>query len=176
MEYATKKAGSSADSASGALTPPLARLLPPAQQAARDAEQQAHLQRQGERQAAHRLFSFTGGNTASQRQVAGPALSATSLERQETQRVEGARPALQRQVDALEQTYPPAAVQAALQRQQARTAPTPIIRQPQSTADWVTVMRQQAEQAEGRPMRSSAFEDVKALQRQVAQRLSVGYR
>ena len=176
MEYARKKAGSAAGSAASALTPPLAPLLTPIQQAAKDAEQQASLQRQSEWQTAHRLFSFTSRPAAVQRQVAAPVLHAASLAHQETLRVEQARPALQRQVRELEQTYPPTTIQTTIQRQQARTAPTPIIRQPQSTADWVTVMRQQAEQAEGQAMRSSEFEQVKALQRQVAQRLAGAYR
>lgn len=174
MEYVKKKNSVSSSSAPQAVTPSLARM--PAEQAAFAAEQEARLQRQKEWQAARTLFDFTSGNRRVQRQSVQPVLSAASLYRQEVQQVEGIRPTLQRQVAELQQSHTPAAVQAALQRQQERTAPATILRHPQSQGDWVTVMRQQAEQADGRMMLSRENEQFKALQRQVAQRLAAGYR
>lgn len=113
--------------------------------------------------------------TAVQREVVRPALSAAHLYSQEVQRLEAPRQALQRQAQALPM-FTPTQMEQAIQREQKRSAPTPIIRHPQTNADWVTVMSQQAEQAEGRRMSSRENEQFKNLQRQVAQRLALSYR
>ncbi|WP_291432164.1 DUF4157 domain-containing protein [Deinococcus sp.] len=173
MEYVKKKNKSSAQSTPAALTPKLA--LNPAQWAEQAAEHQAALQRQKEWRAAHDLFTFTSRDVSVKRSVARPALSALSLFSQAVQQVEGARPALQRQVAALKQTYTPEAVQAAIQREQDRTAPTSVIRNPQTNTDWVTVMRQQAEQADGKWMGARESGQFTALQRQIAQTLTRNY-
>ncbi len=84
--------------------------------------------------------------------------------------------ALASQIRALSETLPAAAVEEALQRQRERAAPPPVIRQPQTPADWVTVMRQQALQAEGRRMQPQEANYFTALQRQVAQQLAQNFR
>ena len=127
-------------------------------------------------QAERGIRQFLSKSTYSQHQAAQPVLMALNLHGQETSGVEGRLPALQKQVSELSAALSPTAIQEAVQRQQERNAPTPIIRQPQSHADWVTVMRQQAEQAEGRSMQTREAMQFTALQRQIAQRLTTGYR
>ena len=78
---------------------------------------------------------------------------------------------LQRQ--GAEINLPQSAVDAALQRQQAVPAPVPT--RPQSISDWVTVMRFQAEQSEGRRMGAKEAAQFTALQRQVTQTMSRSY-
>lgn len=102
-----------------------------------------------------------------QQRVLQPVQRALSLHAEEVSRVDGERAALQRQIAE----HPPvttADIQQALQRQAIAIQPVPIVRHPQTTGDWVTVMRQQAEQAEGRRMGSKEVMQFTALQRQVA--------
>ena len=106
-----------------------------------------------------------------QRQVAAPALKAAQLHSAEVQRLSEEQTSIQRQ--AAEINLPQSAVDAALQRQQAVPAPVPT--KPQSIGDWVTVMRFQAEQSEGRRMGAKEASQFTALQRQVAQTMSRSY-
>ncbi|WP_146160614.1 hypothetical protein [Deinococcus arcticus] len=56
-----------------------------------------------------------------------------------------------------------------------RPAP-PVPARPQSPADWVTVMRHQAEQVEGQALDTRQYAQFTALQRQVANTLVQGFR
>lgn len=108
-----------------------------------------------------------------QRQVMQPVLRAAALHTQELQRLAAQRESLQREAAALGPSAPEA-TQQALQRQQ---TPAPSVpRKPQSVGDWVTVMRAQAEQAEGRWMSSRETAQYAALQRQVAQTIAQNFR
>lgn len=112
--------------------------------------------------------------TAIQRQSAAPALQAAALHTQEVSRLSNQAAAVQRQIAELP-ILPAGATEAALQRQATSTQQTPPPLKPQSPADWVTVMRFQAEQAEGRWMQSRESMQFTALQRQVAQILTQNY-
>lgn len=127
-------------------------------------------------QAVREIQAFTTRPSQEQKQVVRPAFTALQLQRAEHSRVEGARPALQAQIGELAGTIPPNAIQDALQRQEERNTPPPVIQHPQTQSDWVTVMRQQAIQAEGRRMGEREVMHFTALQRQVAQRLVQGFR
>lgn len=121
------------------------------------------------------IFEFAQQPVGLQRTAAGPVLLAASLQRQMEADWQSRRVALQRQLtDAPSVT--PQAVEAALQRQEQRnSAGTPPMK-PTSNADWVTVMRFQAQQAEGRTMSTRESGQFSALQRQVAQRLVQNFR
>lgn len=108
-----------------------------------------------------------------QRKVAKPVLQAAQLEQQETQRLAIQRETLNQQT-AESSDLPAEAVQQALQRQQAPAPPMPT--KPQSVGDWVTVMRMQADQAEGRRMNSQEAMQYTALQRQVANTIAQNFR
>ena len=108
----------------------------------------------------------------SQRQAARPVLQAAGLRRQEEQRTLLQRQALEQQARTV--LLPADATQQVLLRQQA--PPPPIPQQPRSPADWVTVMRAQAEQIEGRVTSAREAAQFSALQRQVAQTLVQGFR
>lgn len=109
-----------------------------------------------------------------QRQVLQPLQRALTLHAEETSRLTSERDAVQRQI-AAHPPVPESMIQQALQRQADALQPIPIMRQPQSTTDCVTVMRQQAEQADGRRMSSRESSQFTALQRQVAQTLTQNY-
>lgn len=109
-----------------------------------------------------------------QQRVLQPVQRALSLHAEEVSRVDGERAALQRQIAE----HPPvttADIQQALQRLASGIKPVPIVRQPKTVSDWVTVMRQQAEQAEGRRMSSRESMQFSALQRQISQTLTQSY-
>lgn len=109
---------------------------------------------------------------SAQAQAIQPIMRASELHQAEVQRLSVQRQALQQQAQSL----PPVSasiVEAALQRQQAVPAPPPL--KPQSNADWVTVMRFQAQQAEGRNMSTRELSQFTALQRQVTQTLTQSY-
>jgi hypothetical protein len=118
------------------------------------------------------LIAHTSRPVSVQRRAAQPVLQAGQWERGEVQRLASEQGAIQGQLDALP-ALPEGAFTAALQRQQ--TPATPPFK-PQSPAEWVTVMRFQAEQAEGRLMDVHQAGQFTALQRQVAQVLQQGYR
>ncbi len=101
-----------------------------------------------------------------QRQAAGPVLRASGLEQAEVARVQLQRQAVSEQLAALPQMEG-----VAVQRQ---TQPVPA--KPQSPADWVTVMRHQAEQVEGQALDTRQYAQFTALQRQVANTLVQGFR
>lgn len=108
-----------------------------------------------------------------QRQVAQPIMRAAELHTQEAQRLAVQRETVQREAAALG-SVSPAAVTQALQRQQTPAPQIPT--KPQSTGDWVTVMRFQAEQAQGRRMNSRESMQYTALQRQVASTIAQNFR
>lgn len=134
-----------------------------AAQPAPEVQRQALIQRD--------LQRHTARPTTTQRQVAAPALKAAQLHRAEVQHLSEEQTSIQRQ--AAEINLPQSAVDAALQRQQA--VPAPVATKPQSIGDWVTVMRFQAEQSEGRRMGAKEASQFSALQRQVAQTLTRSY-
>jgi hypothetical protein len=118
------------------------------------------------------LQRFTSTPVESQRQAARPVLQAAGLRHQEEQRALRQRQTLERQADSVQLAA--GATKEALLRQQAQ--PQPIPRKPQTPADWVTVMRAQAEQIEGRVTSAREVAQFSALQRQVAQTLVQGFR
>lgn len=128
---------------------------------------QAALQRQ--QAAQQELLAFTRRTPALQRQVAAPALTALKLQRFEAEQLQGRRVALQRQLEG-GPIATPQAVELALQRQAERgqeKKPT----HPQSNADWVTLMRLEAQQHDGKRMSPREAQQYTSLQRQVAQTL-----
>ena len=131
---------------------------------------------QKKQQVAHTIRRFTTRPASEQKQLARPTLTALRLYGEEYARVEGARPALQAQVRQQAAALPPTAVRDALGRQLAQNAPLPLMAAPKSQADWVTVMRQQAAQAESRLLGQKEVAQYTALQRQVTERLLQGFR
>lgn len=122
------------------------------------------------------LARLTTMQRHTRQQVAQPALQAANLERQEIQRLAAERADLQAQASALQRQFSPAALGGAVQRQQVQATTASPVRQPQSTADWVTVMRQQAEGIEGRYISAQENASFTQLQRQVSQTLVQRYR
>ncbi|PTA66517.1 hypothetical protein C8263_17375 [Deinococcus arcticus] len=100
-----------------------------------------------------------------QRQAVGPVLRASGLEQQEVTRLAVQRQAVREQLAALPQ------VEAAPIQRAAQSVPA----KPQSPADWVTVMRHQAEQVEGKSLDTRQYAQFTALQRQVANTLVQGF-
>lgn len=115
------------------------------------------------------LQRFTARPLAAQKQALQPITTATQLYRDETEQLHQRQTSLQRKSAELSSQLPPQAIEQALQRQLAQASPASPPRKPQTTGEWVTVMRQQAEQAEGRTMNSREAMNFTALQRQVAQ-------
>jgi hypothetical protein len=111
------------------------------------------------------LNHFTMLPVQAQRQAVQPVLQATSLQRAEEQRLTDQRMTVQRQLAAL-----PAANLAPLR------AAVPLPSTPVTAGDWVSVMRQQAEQIDGQLLGSRERESFVSLQRQVAQTLVQGFR
>ncbi|MDP9765486.1 DUF4157 domain-containing protein [Deinococcus enclensis] len=128
-----------------------------------------------ERQVQRDLQRFTARPASLQRQVAAPVLRAAGLHAQETGRLASQQHTLQRQVEDLTRVLPAGAVDTALQRQAQASLPAPVIRTPQSPSDWVTVMRQQAEQVEGQRLDPKTYGQFTALQRQVAGLLTTAF-
>ena len=120
--------------------------------------------------------AFTMRPGTAQRQVAQPALQAASLQRQEQSRLAGEQRRTQERISGIEQQYTPADLTQAAERHAATRLPAAPLRNPQSTADWVTVMRQQANQTEGRRLNSRESQQFTQLQRQVSQTLLGRYR
>ncbi|THF68868.1 DUF4157 domain-containing protein [Deinococcus sp. Arct2-2] len=118
------------------------------------------------------LIAHTSRPVSVQRRAAQPVFQAGEVQRGEVQRLTTEQAAVQRQLTALP-ALPADAFSAAFQRQQ--TPATPPLK-PQSPAEWVAVMRFQAEQVEGRLMDVHQAGQFTALQRQVAQVLQQGYR
>ncbi|WP_240740949.1 hypothetical protein [Deinococcus sp. Arct2-2] len=94
------------------------------------------------------LTAHTFRPVSAQRRATQPVLQASQYEQREVQRLATEQAAVQRQLDVLPPLLP-ATLSAALQRQHTPASP-PL--KPQSPAEWVTVMRFQAEQAESRLM------------------------
>ncbi|MBZ9714758.1 eCIS core domain-containing protein, partial [Deinococcus multiflagellatus] len=101
-----------------------------------------------------------------QRQAVQVPLRAATLDRQEVERVQIQRQAVAEQLSALLQ------VQGAPVQREVH----PVSTKPQTASDWVTVMRHQAEQVEGKALDSRQYAQFTALQRQVAQTLAQGFR
>lgn len=129
------------------------------------------VQRQAE--VRHNLQKQTFRPASVQRQVMQPALRAASLYGGEVQRLATERQILQREAAALGPISLEAMTQA-IQRQQKEVPQIPI--KPQSVGDWVTVMRFQAEQAQGRRMGAKEAAQYTALQRQVANTIAQNFR
>ena len=115
------------------------------------------------------LQQHTSRPVSVQRQVVQPALQAADLHTQESKRLAVQRATLQREAAELGPISPEVMTQA-LQRQQQETPQVPL--KPQSVGDWVTVMRFQAEQAQGRMMQTREAMQYTTLQRQVANQSS----
>ncbi|WP_343757303.1 DUF4157 domain-containing protein [Deinococcus depolymerans] len=115
--------------------------------------------------AAAPLQRFLSTPARAQGQVARPVLRAATLQRQEEDRLSGARQTVQRQVEAVGDVAP---VQ--------RHADLPVPARPVTPSDWVTVMRHRAETVEGQRLDTRTFSDFQTLQRQVAQSLGQGFR
>ena len=109
-----------------------------------------------------------------QAQVASPVLRAAGLQAQELRRVEEQQRAIQRQL--AQSPAPETTVSAALQRQAQRTAPLTAPKQPTSVRDWVTVMRMQAQQAEGQRLDPRQSSQLAGLQLQVTQTIVQRFR
>ncbi|UBV45355.1 DUF4157 domain-containing protein (plasmid) [Deinococcus taeanensis] len=131
---------------------------------------------QRQQQVQRDLQRFTARPTSVQLQVAAPALRAARLHAQEIGQIAAQQQTVQRQVTALTAALPDGAVQAALQRQAQSSVPVAVIRTPQSPSDWVTVMRQRAEQVEGQRLDPKAYGQFTALQRQVAGQLTTAFK
>ncbi|MBZ9713927.1 eCIS core domain-containing protein [Deinococcus multiflagellatus] len=112
------------------------------------------------------LQRHTARPVALQRQAAGPVLRASGLEQQEVTRLTVQRQAVIKQLAALPQ----------IEGQPLQRAAQPVPAKPQSPADWVTVMRHQAEQVEGQALDTRQYAQFTALQRQVANTLVQGFR
>ncbi|WP_353544425.1 eCIS core domain-containing protein [Deinococcus xinjiangensis] len=119
------------------------------------------------------LQTHTSRPASIQRQLVRPALRAAELHTQEVQRLALQRQNLQREATQLGPISPEAITQA-VQRQQARAPQVPM--KPESVGDWVTVMRFQAEQAQGRRMGAKEAAQYTALQRQVANTIAQSFR
>lgn len=115
------------------------------------------------RQALHR---HTRRPVTAQRQAVQAPLMAATLDRQEAQRLQRERQAVQVQLGALPagSERPPAPV----------VRPVPV--KPATPDEWVTVLRHRAEEIEGQRLDSRAFGAFQTLQRQVAQQLAQGFR
>ena len=123
----------------------------------------AERQRSEARQA---LARHTARPVAAQRQAVQAPLRAATLDRQEVQRLQQERQALQAQLGALPEApaRPPAQV--------ARPVPD----RPTTPDEWVTVLRHRAGEIEGQRLDSRAFVAFQTLQRQVAQQLAQSFR
>ena len=119
------------------------------------------------------LQQHTNRPASVQRQVVQPALQAADLHTQESKRLAVQRETLQREAAELGPISPKAITQA-IQRQQQAAPQVPL--KPQSVGDWVTVMRFQAEQAQGRMMQTREAMQYTALQRQVANTIAQSFR
>lgn len=120
------------------------------------------------------MHRFTARSAAVQRSVAAPVLTAAALHASEVTRIQSARESLQRAMDNLPFT-PGVPRDHARQRQARPASPGPVLH-PHTPVEWVMVMGQQAEQAEGRRMDARNHRAFSALQRQVASQLSASYR
>lgn len=118
------------------------------------------------------IKAHTFKSIVTQTQAVQPVMQASELHNMEVQRLVLQKHELQGQLRALPPVSP-LALDAALQREQVNPLPVPL--KPQSTADWVTVMRFQAQQADGRSMSSREMGQFTALQRQITQALVQGY-
>lgn len=147
------------------LTRPASQTVKPAVPVQRLAIQQVAVQRD--------LQEHTTRPVSVQRLVVQPALRAAELNTQESQRLGVQRQALQREAAELGPISPEAITQA-VQRQQQKAPQVPL--KPQSVGDWVTVMRFQAEQAQGHRMQPREAMQYTALQRQVANTIAQGFR
>jgi hypothetical protein len=154
MEYIKRaKAGpdhSAPQSRSQAVTPSLPSWTPP---------EPTPLQR-----LAAGLSQFTSLPVKAKRQAVHPLLQAATLQRAEEQRLSDEHTTIQRQFAALPQTNlaPRAAVS--------------IPSNPVTAGDWVTVMRQQAEQIDGQLLGSRERDSFLGLQRQVTHTLVQSFR
>ncbi|PTA66677.1 hypothetical protein C8263_16760 [Deinococcus arcticus] len=108
----------------------------------------------------------TSRPVTAQQQIAQAPLRAASLERQEVEQLYLQRQTVVEQLDALPQP------ETVMFQRQVHSIPA----KPQSPADWVTVMRHQAEQVEGKSLDSRQYAQFTALQRQVAQTLVQSFR
>lgn len=131
---------------------------------------------QRQQQVQRDLQRFTARPASMQRQVAAPVLRAAQLHAQEIGQLCAQQQTVQRRMTALSAALPDGAVQAALQRQAQSSVPAAVIMTPQSPSDWVAVMRQRAEQAEGQRLGPKAYGQLTALQRQVAEQLNMAFK
>lgn len=164
MQYAKKKPQSSAPTAATASLKPkqavkVAAVQPPAQRnhTARD------------------IWSLTTSPADLQKMWVQPALTAARLYSQDVERIDGHRSRLHGAIQDLQATLPPQLLAGTSSIQNVADHHDRPLRHPQTTADWVTVMHQQAQQAEGRFMGPRESMQFTALQRQVAQTLTQGY-
>lgn len=120
------------------------------------------------------LQRFVATPVQAQVQAALPVLRASALRRQEEGQLTARRRELERQKRTLNA---PSGADDHLPKQssiQEESASVPLV--PHTSADWVAVMRMQAEQIEGRPVGAREAAQFSALQRQVARTLSVNFR
>lgn len=111
-----------------------------------------------------------------QQQVTHPIRWASTLRQQEEQLLHKKIAAVQGNLQSLTQKYSPEELKAAREREGGNTLPDRPPLKPQSMTDWVTVMRFQAAQMEGRWVNSREQEQFSQLQRQVSQTLLQRYR
>lgn len=137
------------------------------------AESARSLQRQ--RQMKRDLTEHTSRPARIQRQQVQPALQAAQLHTGEIQRLGSEQIGIQRAMTEMG-SISEDAISGALQRQQAAAQPAAPPLKPQSVGDWVTVMRCQAKQHQGRQISSRENMQYTALQRQVAQTIAQNFR
>lgn len=112
------------------------------------------------------LARHTARPVAAQRQAVQAPLRAATLDRQEVQRLQQERQAVQAQL---------AVLPAGSERPAAPVArPVPV--KPTTPDEWVTVLQHRAGEIEGQRLDARTFGAFQALQRQVAQHLAQGYR
>ncbi|GAA5514351.1 hypothetical protein Dcar01_03106 [Deinococcus carri] len=111
-----------------------------------------------------------------QQQVVQPVFRATELRAAEEARLGEQRASLEHQAAELAQDLPEQALAMAQQRQQDHALPARPPRRPATPAEWVTVMRFQAEQIENRRLTMAESAQFSSLQRQVAQTLARNFR
>lgn len=118
------------------------------------------------------VTQFISTPITAQRQAAQPVFQASTLQRQEESRINTQREPLQRQAAELSAALPANAIQSALQRQASQNAPIHAPSRPQSSGDWVTVMRAQAQtmsaKNNGSGLNSREVQHLTTLQRQTA--------
>lgn len=103
--------------------------------------------------------------------TAQPILRASAYRQELEQGHSNQQELLQAQQGQLLHDHTPQSLETALQREQSYVLPERPPLKPQSNTDWVTVMRMQAAQVEGKRLSTREHEQFKTLQRQVTQTL-----